>query len=124
MIPYHMFEEFSDSYFIGRLFVRPGDSNRPTIQQAQLERINDHVLDREEALADLRRPVVMKVGTHHIPVHGDAGVPEFTLELPKTLLEAAGIENSPSVEGVLLAKEAVEDQLLWLTGHHCGEVGI
>lgn len=118
-----MFEEFSNSYYIGRMFVTRGD-DYAAIQQSQLEELNDTYFVDDEPIARLDQPVVMKLGPHHFPVLGDEGIPEDTLALPDDLLEEAAVTNPPSLEGVLLAKADRASQLLKLTGLSSRDVGI
>ena len=118
-----MFEPFSNSYYIGRMFVTPTDTDRPRIQQANLEWINEEFIAAEESLTRLDQPLVMKLGSRHFPVHGDKEVPEGTLAMPDDYLRSTDVENPPSVCSVLLAKGERAKQLLWLTGHAPFEVG-
>lgn len=110
-----MFEAFSDGYYIGRLFVAPADGAPPRMQEAQVHRLNDELVD-DDGLVDLDRPLVMKLGTRHFSVHADREVPEDTLVLPDTLLASTPIENPPTVCGVLLATGERAEQLRWLAG--------
>ncbi|MFW6449125.1 MAG: DUF5802 family protein [Halobacteriota archaeon] len=111
-----MFEPFSNSYYIGRMFVTPADEDRPVMQQAQLQHLNDEYVTGEEPVSDLDRPLVMKLGRRHFPVHGDEAVPAGTLAVPDEVLDGAAVDNPPTVAGVLLATGARARQLLWLTG--------
>ncbi len=112
-----MFEPFSNSYYIGRMFVTPAGEDRSVMQQAQLERLNEACVDDEEGITDLDQPLVMKLGRRHFPVHGDEGIPEGTLAVPESLLEDTSVSNPPTVAGVLLATGARARQMLWLSGH-------
>lgn len=123
MIPHRMFEPFSNSYYIGRMFVTPADADRPRMQQANLEWINEEYIADDEELTRLDRPLVMKLGARHFPVHGDAHVPEGTLALPDAYLEGARVDNPPSVCSVLLVKGERARQLLWLSGQSTPKVG-
>lgn len=119
-----MFEEFSNSYYIGRLVVTPADTDRPRMQQAQVERLNDEFVTADDGeIVELDRPLVMKLGQRHFPVHGDRRIPADTLSLPEALIEETDIQNPPTVCGVLLAKGPRADQLLWLSGHTGVDVG-
>jgi hypothetical protein len=53
----------------------------------------------------------MKVGQSHLPVHAADEVPERTLAVPESALEAAGIRNPPTLSEVLLATEETATQL-------------
>lgn len=118
-----MFEPFSNSYYIGRMFVTPADEDRPVMQQAQLERLNDECVESEDGIVDLDRPLVMKLGRRHFPVHGDTAVPEGTLAVPEGLLDETAVSNPPTVAGVLLATGARARQMLWLSGQLATERG-
>lgn len=112
-----MFEAFSDSYYIGRLYVTPGPDDPPRMQRAQVHQINDELLTAEDdTIVDLDRPLVVKLGPHHFPVHADTEVPADTLVVPTSLLEETPVENPPEFCGVLLARGERAKQLLWLTG--------
>jgi hypothetical protein len=58
------------------------------------------------------RPLVMKIGGAHVPVHGAPGVPEQTVALPADWLAATRVKNPPTLTEVLLAKRERVDQLL------------
>lgn len=111
-----MFEAFSNSYYIGRMFVTPSDADRPRMQQAQVERLNDALHADTDRVVDLDQPLVMKLGHRHFPVHGDREIPEGNLALPDTLVEDVPVDNPPEVCGVLLATGDRARQLLWLHG--------
>lgn len=115
-----MFEAFSDSYYIGRLYVTPAHDDPPRMQEIQVHQINDELRGDQEDLVALDRPLVMKLGNRHFPVHADEEVPADTLVLPEPLLEETPIENPPEVCGVLLATGERAEQLLWLSGQRTG----
>ncbi|PSP59194.1 hypothetical protein BRC72_02400 [Halobacteriales archaeon QH_7_66_36] len=109
-----MFERFSSGYYLGRLYVEPTDGERAVLNRGHHETVNEQLYASGEGVARLDRPLVMKVGRTHLPVHGAEGVPEQTLAVPEEALEAAGIHNPPTLSEVLLAKERVASQLLSL----------
>ena len=95
-----MFERFSSGYYLGELYVEPHDGDRAVIQRADHERVNEQLYAADEGLTRLDAPLVMKVGTGHLPVGGDEGVPSGTLAVPRPL---APDEDLPSKRSVLLA---------------------
>lgn len=101
-----MFERFSSGYYLGRLYVEPYDGARAVMQHEQHERVNDQLYD------DYDGPLVMKIGSAHVPVHGATDVPGRTIGLPADVLPAAGVENPPALREVLLAKADRAAQLL------------
>ncbi|MFB6119109.1 DUF5802 family protein [Halosegnis sp.] len=111
-----MFEPFSSGYYLGRLYVEPTDGERAVMCRDHHETVNEQLYASGEGVERLDRPLVMKVGRTHLPVHGAAGVPERTLAVPESILEAAGITNPPTLSEVLLAKEEVAAQLVSLEG--------
>lgn len=66
----------------------------------------------DSAEPDEDRPLVMKIGGAHVPVHGAPGVPEQTVALPADWLAATRVKNPPTLTEVLLAKRERVDQLL------------
>ncbi|WP_276260916.1 DUF5802 family protein [Haloglomus litoreum] len=68
--------------------------------------------DEREAPDESERPLVMKIGGAHVPVHGEAGIPEQTVALPGDWLAATRVKNPPTLTEVLLAKRDRVDQLL------------
>lgn len=117
-----MFERFSKGYYLGRLYVEPHDGDRAVMHRGQHEAVNEQLYADGEGIERLDRPLVMKVGTAHVPVLGDEGVPERTLALPEETIETAGIRNPPTLSEVLLAKAEVAAQVLggW-AGESAGE---
>jgi hypothetical protein len=109
-----MFEPFSDGYYLGRLYVTAESREEPALQAARHERVNRDLYARGEGVERTDYPLVMKVGTTHLAVHGDPGVPDGTLALPAEELDAAGVENPPSLCEVFLATADRAGQLLAL----------
>jgi hypothetical protein len=109
-----MFEEFSRSYYLGRLYVAPSGDEAARMCHAQHERVNEQLYDDGEGVERLDRPLVMKLGTHHFPVHGGDDVPADTLAVPEWLLEDC-VRNPPTLREVFLAKADRASQLLRLT---------
>lgn len=110
-----MFEQFSRGYYLGRLYVEPSDGDAATMCRAQHERVNEQLYADGDGVERLDRPLVMKLGTSHFPVHGNEDVPADTLAVPEALLEDT-VRNPPSLREVLLAKADRASQLLELTG--------
>ena len=111
-----MFEQFSRGYYLGRLYLEPRVGDRAVMHEEQHERVNEQLYAEGEGVERVDYPLLMKVGTAHIPVHGEDGVPEGTLALPEEALDAAGVDNPPTLSEVLLAKREVAEQLFSLTG--------
>jgi len=104
-----MFERFSSGYYLGRLYVEPHDDDdgRAVMHREQHERVVEQLYDD-----DATGPLVMKIGSTHVSVHGADGVPGRTVALPEGLLPATGVENPPALSEVLLAKADRAAQLL------------
>ncbi|NUB90715.1 hypothetical protein HTZ84_14275 [Haloterrigena sp. SYSU A558-1] len=112
-----MFEVFSRSYYLGRLYVTPTDGDRALMHSEQHERINEEVYATGDGLERLDAPLVMKLESSHFPVHGDDAVPTNTLAVPEPMLEDTDVRNPPSLREVLLARRERAEQLLaWTTG--------
>jgi hypothetical protein len=107
-----MFEPFSSGYYLGRLFVEPSHDETATMQQAQHERVTEHLYATGEGVERLDAPLVMKLGETHLAVHGSPEVPEGTLSVPAETLESIRIENPPAVSDVLLAKADHAERLV------------
>lgn len=125
-----MFERFSGGYYLGRLYVEPHEGDRPVMQRDQHERVNAQLYASAgnadgtgefDGVEHPDTPLVMKLGTHHFPVHGDEAVPTDTLALPRSELEACGLDNPPELRGVLLATAERALQLLRLSGHRVAD---
>ena len=101
-----MFEPFSSGYYLGRLYVEPHDGESAVMHREQHERVNDQLYEDREG------PLVMKIGSTHVQVHGADGVPGRTVALPEPVLPAAGVDNPPALREVLLAKADRAAQLL------------
>jgi hypothetical protein len=110
-----MFEEFSRSYYLGRLYVEPGGDGAARLCRVQHERISEQLYADGEGVERLDRPLVMKLGTNHFPVHSGESVPADTLAVPEPLLDDA-VHNPPALREVFLAKADRALQLLELTG--------
>jgi len=116
-----MFEQFSDSYYLGRLYVAPTDAAHAQMCRTQHERVNEQLYAGDEGISRLDRPLVMKLGSHHLAVHGDERVPADTLSVPESVLSETNVRNPPTLREVFLAKADRAAQLLGLTGQPTGE---
>jgi hypothetical protein len=99
-----MFAPFSSGYYLGRLYVAPSGGEEAKLQEERLERVNRELYADGTGLERVDHPLVMKLGTTHFAVHPDESVPDGTLAVPETHLEAADIENPPALTEVFLAK--------------------
>lgn len=110
-----MFERFSASYYLGRLYVQPHDGDRPVIHDDDHERVNERLYASGDGLERLDAPLVMKVGGEgaHFPVHGDESVPSGTLAVPR---EMAADTALPDRREVLLATPERAGELLRYSG--------
>ncbi|WP_290819535.1 DUF5802 family protein [Halovivax sp.] len=111
-----MFERFSGSYYLGRLYVTPSEDERVTMERAQHERVNEQLYATGEGVERLDAPLVMKLESRHFPVHGDDAVPANTLAVPESLLEDTAIRNPPELSEVFLARRERARQLLEWSG--------
>jgi len=114
---YHigMFEQFSRGYYMGRLYVEPSGDERTTMCKRQHEQLNEQLYATDEGVERLDMPLVMKLGSRHLSVHGEEGVPADTLSVPEKLLEETAVRNAPTLREVLLAKGDRASQLLSFT---------
>jgi len=115
-----MFEQFSRGYYLGRLYVEPSDEETAAMCRRQHEQINEQLYAEGTGVEHLDRPLVMKLGRRHLPVHGREGVPTDTLSVPETLLDGRTVRNPPTLTEVLLAKADRAGQLLYLAGRATG----
>lgn len=109
-----MFAAFSAGYYLGRLYVQPGDREDAVIDAEQHEQVNRELYATGDGLERLDAPLVMKVHERHVPVHGEEGVPRDTLVLPRSTLEDTRVSNPPALTEVMLAKADRARQLLRL----------
>lgn len=111
-----MFESFSQGYYLGRLYVTPREGETAVMQTEQHEKVNRQLYADESGLARLDTPLVVKLGSRHIAVHGATDVPGDTIAAPPDVLDDAGIDTPPELSEVLLAKPDRADQLLRIAG--------
>lgn len=116
LVSNNMFEVFSRSYYLGRLYVTPTDSDRAYMHSKQHERVNEEVYATGEGIDRLDTPLVMKLEGLHFPVHGGDDVPTNTLAVPQSLLEDTEIRNPPELTEVLLARKKWAKRLLEFSG--------
>lgn len=105
-----MFEPFSRGYYLGRLYVRPAEDGAAKMCRSQHDRVNERLY---EGGAD--PPLVVKLGSRHLAVRGDDGVPADTLAVPDAVLADADVHNPPTLTEVFLAKADRAAQLFRLT---------
>jgi len=101
-----MFEQFSSGYYVGRLYVEPYDGDRAVINREHHERVTEQLYASDD------EPLVMKIGSTHLAVHGADDVPGRTVALPETTISATGTDNPPTLREVFLAKADRARQLL------------
>lgn len=111
-----MFEVFSNSYYLGRLYVTPAEGRRAVMHREQHERINEEVYATGDGVERLDAPLVMKLESGHFPVHGDDAVPTNTLAVPESILDGTRIRNPPTLREVFLARRERARQLLQFAG--------
>ncbi len=111
-----MFEPFSSGYYLGRLYVQPRDSGTPAISQADHERVNEQLYATGEGIERLDTPLVMKLGTRHLPVVGDEDVPSGTLTVPHRIVPEELKFELPGRKEVLLAEADRAQELLEYSG--------
>ena len=111
-----MFEVFSRSYYLGRLYVTPSDDDHARMHSQQHERVNQELYSTGEGVEPLDTPLVMKLESSHFPVLGDDAVPADTLEVPESMLEDTQIRNPPQLHEVFLARRERAKQLLSVAG--------
>ncbi|WP_136690045.1 DUF5802 family protein [Halorhabdus amylolytica] len=109
-----MFEQFSRSYYLGRLYVQPNEGDAPAMCERQHRAVRRQLYD--DVGDSERPPLVMKLGSRHFPVTGGESVPADTLAVPPVILSDSGVEHPPSLREVLLATDDRAEQLLSLSG--------
>jgi len=107
-----MFEQFSQGYYLGRLYVEPGGGDAATMCQEQHERVAGWMYGADGERIPTEVLLVMKLGTRHFPVHGERGVPADTLSVPSDIVADTDIRNPPTLSEVFLAKADRAAQLL------------
>ncbi|WP_368408761.1 DUF5802 family protein [Haloarchaeobius amylolyticus] len=112
-----MFEEFSRSYYLGRLYVTPADQDGAVMARDQHERVTEQLYHDGSGITRLDSPLVMKLDTAHLAVHGDDGVPSDTLAVPGRLFDRLDLDSPPALTEVFLAKADRASQLLQFTGY-------
>ncbi|MFB6304170.1 MAG: DUF5802 family protein [Haloferacaceae archaeon] len=108
-----MFERFSSEYFLGRLYVQPGEDDRAVIQRDDHERMNEELYATGEGVERLDNPLVMKLDGRHFPVHPDDAVPRGTLALPPEMSD----RSLPDRREVFLADADRAGELLRYAGY-------
>lgn len=116
-----MFETFSRSYYVGRLFVEPYDGEQAALRRDQHELVNEQLYASGEGVERLDLPLVMKLAQRHFAVRGEDGVPENTLLIPRDQLDSGYVDTLPAPREILLAKADRASQLLDIVSF--GQVG-
>lgn len=111
-----MLEEFSGSYYLGRMYVTPSGEDQARLHSQLHERLNRELYATGEGVERLDAPLVMKLGPTHFPVLGGEEVPSETLAVPEAILEEGRVDDVPALREVLVAKKGYARQLLWLSG--------
>ncbi|GGC44379.1 DUF5802 family protein [Haloferax sulfurifontis] len=109
-----MFERFSSSYFLGRLYVEPYDGTEAAIHRTEHERLNECVYTDGSGVERVDYPLVMKLDTAYFPVVGDDGVPSGTLALPRDAVDSDAL---PDDRPVLLVDAPRAAELLRYAGY-------
>jgi hypothetical protein len=106
-----MFEQFSSGYYLGVLYVQPGQEEA-ALNVEDHEAVNRQLYDDSEGIERLDSPLVMKLDGTHFPVRGEADVPTGTLTVPESLVG----DEIPARREVLLARPERAGQLLKYNG--------
>ncbi|WP_439027360.1 DUF5802 family protein [Haloarchaeobius sp. DT45] len=115
-----MFEEFSRSYYLGRLYVTPSDGDGAVMARDQHERVTEQLYHDGSGITRLDSPLVVKLDTAHLAVHGDGAIPADTLAIPSRLFDRLDLSNPPALTEVFLAKADRASQLLQFTRYSEG----
>ncbi len=107
MLTINMYEEFSASYYLSRLYVRPYTEDKPAMHEDEHRALKTKIQNGDES-----KPLVVKIDKRYIPVWGDKGVPSSTLALPNRIADEIGLRNPPSLKEVLLLKAKALDRLI------------
>ncbi|QGN06773.1 hypothetical protein Hrd1104_05335 [Halorhabdus sp. CBA1104] len=110
-----MFEQFSRSYYLGRLYVQSGKRETAVMCDQQYQHVHTQLYGQSPPASD-GHPLVMKLGSRHFPVTGARSVPSDTLAVPPDVLTDTPVEHPPALREVLLATEDRAEQLLALVG--------
>jgi hypothetical protein len=110
-----MFEPFTSSYFLGRLYVEPVDRERAAIHRHDHRVANRRLYASGEGVERVDYPLVMKFDGHgaHFPVEGDESVPTGTLAVPADLTDG----DRAGRREVLLAAPERAGELLRYAGY-------
>jgi cell wall-associated NlpC family hydrolase len=113
-----MFERFTSSYFLGRLYVEPYGGDHAALQASDHRRTNERLYASGEGVERLDYPLVMKFDGEggHFPVVADEEVPSGTLAVPESL---AG-DRVPGRREVLLADVDRAREMLRYAGYVVG----
>lgn len=103
-----MFKKFSSGYYLGVLFVEPGDGERAALNGHDHEAVNRQLYTTGDGVERVDAPLVMKIDGSHFPVCGDEGVPAGTLSIPEELAD----DSLPERREVFLARPERAGQLL------------
>lgn len=103
-----MFEEFSSGYYLGVLYVEPGEGERAALNGEDHEAVNRQLYTTGEGVERVDAPLVMKLDGSHFPVLGDEGVPTGTLTVPEVLAD----DGLPERREVFLARPERAGELL------------
>lgn len=107
-----MFERFSASYYLGRLYVEPHEGDRAVVHSDLHERVNEGLYATGKGVERLDLPLVVKLGQRHFPVGSDDGVPGGTLAVPEGF-----VDDLPEEREVLLADAERAFELLRYAGY-------
>jgi hypothetical protein len=106
-----MFEQFSSGYYLGVLYVQPGEE-AAALNVEDHEAVNRQLYGDSEGIERLDSPLVMKLDGTHFPVRGEEEVPTGTLTVPESLVG----DDIPARREVLLARPERAGQLLKYNG--------
>ncbi len=109
---HRMFNQFSSGYYIGNVYVQPGEGDRGAIHKTAHERLNEQLYADGEGLNRLDAPLVMKLDRAHFPVVGAEDIPADTLTLPPGYTD----DRLPTRREVFLAKGDRAADLLRYSG--------
>jgi hypothetical protein len=110
-----MFERFTSSYFLGRLYVEPYGGDAVAIQRRDHRRANEHLYASGDGVERVDLPLVMKFDGEggHFPVVGDESVPSGTLAVPPGFAD----DRAPGRREVLLADADRAHEMLRYAGY-------
>lgn len=101
-----MLPKFSEGYYLDRVQIEEYPGDQIVMPTEEYTRIWNQLVAESSISMDRLSgiPLVMKIGTTHVVVNREPGIPKDYVVVPEPILDTLGVSKTPETKEVLIPK--------------------